>query len=159
VHEHQTRSGCQDGSASPDNVAMCAAALQVNKVDLQCDFCKMKGHDEEHCFAKHDARAAACQKAAERCLTCRTNEKGGQQHAQEAAAIPSTTQSASIAYASELALDVSSPDLNGPSLPLPVDPSADWNTDTGTTCHMTPHCHWFTSYKPVVCGLRAGGQH
>jgi hypothetical protein len=55
VRKHQTRSGCQDGSASPDNVAMHAAALQVNKADLLCDFCKMKGHDKEHCFAKRDA--------------------------------------------------------------------------------------------------------
>jgi hypothetical protein len=27
----------------PDNFAMCAAALQVNKADLLCDFYKMKG--------------------------------------------------------------------------------------------------------------------
>jgi hypothetical protein len=94
---------------------MHAAALQVNKADLLCDFCKMKGHDKERCFAKHNARAAACGGAVKRCLRRRTNEKGGQQHAQEAAAIPSTTQSISIAYAGELALDVSSPDLDGPS--------------------------------------------
>jgi hypothetical protein len=154
VHEHQTRSGCQDGSASPDNIAMRAAALQVNKADLLCDFCKMKGHDEEHCFAKRDARAAAHQKAAKRRLTRRTNKKGGQQHAQEAAAIPSTIQSVSMAHAGELALDVSSPDLNGPPLLSPVDPSADWNANTGATCHMTPHRHWFTSYKPHKIPIR-----
>ncbi len=26
--------------------------------------------------------------------------------------------------------------------------STDWNTDTGATAHMTPHCHWFKSYTP-----------
>jgi hypothetical protein len=133
---------------------MRAAVLQVNKADLLCDFCEIKGHDKEHCFAKRDARAAACQKAAERHLNRCTNKKGGQQHAQEAAAIPSTTQSVSMAYAGKLALDVSSPDLNGPSLPSPVDPSADWNADTGATCHMTPHLHWFTTYKPHKIPIR-----
>jgi hypothetical protein len=93
---------------------MHAAALQVNKADLLCDFCKMKDHDKEHCFAKRNAHAAAYQKAAKRRLTHHNNKKGGQQHTQETAAIPSTTQSVSTAYASELALDVSSPDLNGP---------------------------------------------
>jgi hypothetical protein len=114
----------------------------------------MKGHDKEHCFAQRNARAAACQKAAGKRLTRRDNKKEGQQHAQEAAAIPSTTQSVSMAYAGELALDVSSPDLNGPSLLSPMDSSADWNADTGATCHMMPHHHWFTSYKPHKIPIR-----
>jgi hypothetical protein len=105
-------------------------------------------------FAKCNACAAACQKAAKRCLTHCNNKKGGQQHAQDAAAIPSTTQSVSMAHAGELALDVSSPDLNGPSLLFPVDPSADWNADTGATCHMMSHHHWFTSYKPHKISIR-----
>jgi hypothetical protein len=90
VHKHQTRNGHKDGSASPDNIAMCAAALQVNKANLLCDFYKLKDHDKKHCFAKCNACTAACQKAAKRCLTHCNNTKGGQQHVQEAAAIPGT---------------------------------------------------------------------
>jgi len=29
-----------------------------------------------------------------------------------------------------------------------------WNTDTGCTSHMTPHCHWFNTYKPHVVPIR-----
>jgi hypothetical protein len=71
VRKHQTRSSRQDSSAAPDNIAMRAAALHVNKADLLRDFCEMKGHDEEHCFAKRNAHAAAHQKAAKRRLTRR----------------------------------------------------------------------------------------
>lgn len=35
-----------------------------------------------------------------------------------------------------------------PTALLIADASVDWNADTGATSHMTPHRHWFWSYKP-----------
>lgn len=32
--------------------------------------------------------------------------------------------------------------------------ATDWNTDTGTSSHMTPHRHWFRSYSPHVVPVR-----
>ncbi|EIN12362.1 hypothetical protein PUNSTDRAFT_130615 [Punctularia strigosozonata HHB-11173 SS5] len=109
VREHQTRNGRQDGSASAETLAMRVATPTASKADLLCDFCEMKGHDEEHCFAKRDARSAARQKAAERRQNRRNNKKGGSQHAQEAAAVPNSTQAISMAYAVEHALDTQAP--------------------------------------------------
>lgn len=35
-----------------------------------------------------------------------------------------------------------------PTALLIADAGMDWNADTGATSHMTPHRHWFLTYKP-----------
>lgn len=48
----------------------------------------------------------------------------------------------------EFAWNASSLDFTNPHSSLISDTSTDWNTDIGATCHMTPHQHWFNTYKP-----------
>ena len=54
----------------------------------------------------------------------------------------------------EFAGNASLPDYTSPLSPLILDAGSDWNTDTGATCHMTPHRHWFNSYKPQSTPIR-----
>ncbi|OAX31565.1 hypothetical protein K503DRAFT_703531 [Rhizopogon vinicolor AM-OR11-026] len=39
-------------------------------------------------------------------------------------------------------------DPSHPRYPLQLDACVEWNTDTGATSHMTPHCHWLRNYVP-----------
>ena len=54
----------------------------------------------------------------------------------------------------EFAGNASLPDYTSPLSPLISDAGSDWNTDTGATCHMTPHRHWFNTYKPQSTPIR-----
>jgi hypothetical protein len=50
-------------------------------------------------------------------------------------------------------------DSTSPTSPLLVEASFDWTADTGASSHMTPHRHWFASYKPLTIPVRlADGQ-
>ena len=41
-----------------------------------------------------------------------------------------------------------------PFLPLVLDADHDWNTDSGATSHMTPHCHWLHNYTPKHVAIK-----
>jgi transposase InsO family protein len=41
-------------------------------------------------------------------------------------------------------------DPSDPSAPIISDADFRWNADTGATCHMTPHRHWFQDYTPLI---------
>ncbi|KAI9463745.1 hypothetical protein HD554DRAFT_1985611, partial [Boletus coccyginus] len=41
-----------------------------------------------------------------------------------------------------------SSDSSDPLSPLQLDADVDWNTNSGATSHMTPHCHWLCKYTP-----------
>ena len=45
-------------------------------------------------------------------------------------------------------------DPTSPLCALVVQASFDWTADTGASTHMTPHYHWFSSYKPYVISVR-----
>jgi len=38
---------------------------------------------------------------------------------------------------------------SSPTSAFIVEASSDWTADTGASSHMTPHCHWFSSYRPL----------
>ena len=53
----------------------------------------------------------------------------------------SAVEEADTSQEAEFAGNASSLDYTNPYSPLIPDAGADWNTDTGATCHMTPHRH------------------
>ena len=66
----------------------------------------------------------------------------------------SAVEEADTPQEAEFAGNASSLDYTNPHSPLIPDAGVDWNTDTGATCHMTPHRHWFNTYKPHVIPIR-----
>ena len=67
---------------------------------------------------------------------------------QEWAGLPQNPQNA------DLVGNTSFLDYTSPKSPLIPDAGSEWNTDTGATCHMTPHRHWFNSYTPHRTQIR-----
>ena len=50
-------------------------------------------------------------------------------------------------------------DYTNPYSPLISDAGSDWVVDTGATCHMTPHRHWFHHYEPKHIPVRLANNH
>ncbi|KDQ12395.1 hypothetical protein BOTBODRAFT_72980, partial [Botryobasidium botryosum FD-172 SS1] len=110
-----------------------------------CAFCGGPSHVLADC---HRFKAAQTKAKEEREEVARNQQKkkrgGGAKAAQEA--------SQDTNRATEFAGNAS---ITPPSSPARVfNPSADWNTDTGATSHMTPHRHWFTTYTPTRTPIR-----
>ena len=97
----------------------------------QCTFCGMSGHLAGSCFRQHNASHQAREEVREKQIRGRGKPQDP-----------------------EFAGNASSPDYTNPHSPLIPDAGVDWNTDTGATCHMTPHRHWFNTYKPHVVPIR-----
>ena len=100
---------------------------------MQCTFCGLSGHLAGSCYRLHNASQQAREEVKERQVKTR-----GKPQPQDA----------------EFAGHASSPDYTNPHSPLIPDAGVDWNADTGATCHMTPHRHWFNTYKPHVIPIR-----
>ena len=107
----------------------------------------MKNHPLSDCFKM--------QEASKQYRKNRSAARGkGKDRANAAQDSAETTQKAEFAGNASHLLDHSSPKCL-----LISDAGADWNTDTGATCHMTPHRHWFHSYTPQSTPIRlANGQ-
>ena len=90
-------------------------------------------HPLDRCYT----RAQAMKNEAEKVLGGRKAKQGAKQ-----------AEEAKPAEAAEFAGNASALDPSDPLSPLVSDAGADWIADTGATSHMTPHRHWFLSYKP-----------
>ena len=109
-----------------------------SKERKQCNFCGKNGHIQPDCWRYQKATKTAKQEAS----------KGKEKEANSAQDKAETPQVA------EFAGNASSLDYTNPNSPLISDAGTDWNTDTGATCHMTPHRHWFNTYKPHRTPIR-----
>ncbi|THH03234.1 hypothetical protein EW145_g6416, partial [Phellinidium pouzarii] len=69
-------------------------------------------------------------------------ERANAAQQETSASAPTSVQSA------EFAGNASTHDYTNPHSPLLSDAGSDWIVDTGATCHMTPHHHWFNTYTP-----------
>ncbi|THH04202.1 hypothetical protein EW145_g5695 [Phellinidium pouzarii] len=111
-----------------------------------CKFCNIRGHTEAQCFKRCDARESLLKQQKEK------REKGKERAnvaQQENSASDSASASASASVQSaEFAGNASTHDYTNPHSPLLSDAGSDWIVDTGATCHMTPHRHWFNTYTP-----------
>ena len=104
---------------------------KASKASKQCTFCGRNGHELSQCF---DMKNASKKRKDE----LKNNKGKGKQ--EEAKAVEDAT--------AEFAGNASTSDFTNPHSPLLLSASADWITDTGATCHMTPHRHWFATYTP-----------
>ena len=105
----------------------------------KCDFCGRQGHTLPYCHRMKEARESYNDSQGK-------GKKATANSAQDTAGNPQE--------AAEFAGNASSLDFTNPHSPLISDAGTDWNTDTGATCHMTPHRHWFNTYKPQVTPIR-----
>ena len=95
--------------------------------------CKSKStHSTENCWT----RARELAKRADEADARRKASQGARQAEQ-------------ASQASEFAGNASAFDFTDPHSPLIADAGTDWIADTGATSHITPHRHWFTTYKPL----------
>lgn len=98
----------------------------------------MKNHLEATCYKRRDAMKELKDK----------KKRGGKAKANAAQEDTESTQSA------EFAGNASTHDFTNPNSPLLSDAGSDWIVDTGATCHMTPHRHWFNQYTPNRTPIR-----
>ena len=94
-----------------------------------CGFCGMRYHTEDKCFKRKDAIRALRKQQGKQ------READGATRHTEFAGHSSNSQS----------------DLRNPTV--------DWIIDTGATCHMTPHKHWFNKYTPNRTPVRLANDH
>jgi len=81
--------------------------------------------------------------------------KGKKKKTQEAKQVEETAETAEFAGNASAFI----PDNTSPTSALIVEASSDWTADTGASSHMTPHCHWFSSYCPFQIHVHhANGQ-
>lgn len=147
--EESTRAGT---SAS---LAMAAQARQSASNTMVCDFCKLSGHLVATCFKYNKASLNAQKEMQDRKANKQKKKQDKANTANSSSSEPATTQE-SAQQVQEFAgnASVSTPDPTDPHSPLICDANSDWNTDTGASAHMTPHCHWFTTYTQHCTPIR-----
>ncbi|GJE95983.1 hypothetical protein PsYK624_121760 [Phanerochaete sordida] len=131
--ESQRRSRTADSSV----VQLANATMPPSPGALSsiCSFCDHAGHTLKDC-RKFEA---ASRKAKETTRQRRTGYDAPRQTAHQAdASVRPEYAGRASALASSVPAD------------LAAHMSANWNTDTGATKHMTPHRHWFQTYAPHV---------
>ncbi|KAF8977378.1 hypothetical protein BDQ17DRAFT_1266641 [Cyathus striatus] len=146
---------------SPDtsNVNGALAASTSSRSGLQkCDFCSRTGHTIANCHTFRKAQKVA-QDRANKSTTSTLSPVSSSSSASTAQSSSSevTAASAGVKVGSEFDRDATefagnastrSLDPSDPSYPLQLDADFDWNTDTGASCHMTPHRHWVAIMHP-----------
>ncbi|KAI0349852.1 hypothetical protein OH77DRAFT_1414123, partial [Trametes cingulata] len=138
-------------------------ALSHAASTLSCTFCGRSGHSEDQCFAKRDASTKAKEKAAQRTQYQGSGKGKRKETASEASkdakdASDTAQESVGVATVSAgCASALLSTSDRASWLSSPA--AANWNTDTGASAHMTPHCHWFRSYSPHVIPIRLANSH
>ena len=121
-----------------------------------CTFCGAQFHTEETCFAKQNASKAAKEKVRQQYqegTPSSPNKSTNKGHKKK----KKKENSAAIAQADEKeeeTANASNLDVTSPLCALIVEASSDWTADTGASSHMTPHRHWFATYKPHVIPIR-----
>ena len=134
-------------------------ALSNAASTLSCTFCGRSGHSEDQCFARRDASTRAKEKAAQRTQYQRSSKGKRKGTASEASKDSDTAQesagAATVSAGCASALLSTSDRASWLSSPA----AANWNTDTGASAHMTPHCHWFRSYSPHTIPIRLANSH
>ncbi|THG92860.1 hypothetical protein EW145_g8560, partial [Phellinidium pouzarii] len=129
-----------------DSALALSSALKVStpakpsSQSIVCEFCDIKGHTEAQCFKRRDAREFILKQQKEKREKGKERANAAQQ--ETSASAPTSVQSA------EFAGNASTHDYTNPHSPLLSDAGSDWIVDTGATCHMTPHRHWFNTYTP-----------
>ncbi|THG96406.1 hypothetical protein EW145_g7784 [Phellinidium pouzarii] len=129
-----------------DSALALSSALKVStpakpsSQSVVCEFCDIKGHTEAQCFKRRDARESILKQRKEKREKGKERANAAQQ--ETSASAPTSVQSA------EFAGNASTHDYTNPHSPLLSDARSDWIVDTGATCHMTPHRHWFNTYTP-----------
>ncbi|THG94897.1 hypothetical protein EW145_g8055, partial [Phellinidium pouzarii] len=129
-----------------DSALALSSALKVStpakpsSQSIVCEFCDIKGHTEAQCFKRRDARESILKQRKEKREKGKERANAAQQ--ETSASAPTSVQSA------EFAGNASTHDYTNPHSPLLSDAGSDWIVDTGATCHMTPHRHWFNTYTP-----------
>jgi hypothetical protein len=153
IHEHNHCLPCAGGA---DNATYHAQGPPVSSSaqDTVCDFYGFKGHLEatSHCCAA--ARDQALKDIAKHKAGCRTGHPQAANVASTASGSSESVQSTRQAYSVELAGNASTSSSPEPFPTVLAASSTDCTTDTGTTAHMMPHCHWFTSYTPCNVPIR-----
>ena len=109
--------------------------LPSSSQSASCTFCGISGHTENSCFRKEKAAKQARANAQRLCEKRRGKGRKGQK-----------AHAAQEEKSAEFAGNASATDYTNPQSPLISDTGQDWIADTGATCHMTPHRHWFTKY-------------
>ncbi|KAJ2936411.1 hypothetical protein H1R20_g683, partial [Candolleomyces eurysporus] len=123
--------------------AVSVAAMAAASALLQCDFCSCPGHTQSTC--RTFARA---QENTRKQATSRGTWKQcqGAKKAQETAATVPAAEFAGNASAVS--------DLPDPSFLIQPHTNFRWNTDTGCTSTMMPHCHWMCKYCPYHVSVK-----
>ncbi|MGH7240077.1 MAG: hypothetical protein ACREHG_08435, partial [Candidatus Saccharimonadales bacterium] len=106
-----------------------------------CHFCGASGHIQTECFSDMKASKGA-------------KEWKGKKRAEKAGKAADSKDAGNSATIEQVAGNASALSSAEYSAWLATSTSSDWNTDTGASSHMTPHCHWFSSYIPHVVPVR-----
>ncbi|KAL5492546.1 hypothetical protein ACEPAI_3993 [Sanghuangporus weigelae] len=121
-----------------------SAAKPISSQNVTCTFYSISKHTKENCHMKQaaskDAHVRAKRNREEK---RRRGWKGQKAHiAQDESA-----------KSAEFAGNASALNFTNLYSPLIPDAGTDWIADTGATCHMFPHRHWFpkysTNYTPI----------
>ncbi|KAI5115652.1 hypothetical protein M0805_007946 [Coniferiporia weirii] len=129
-------------TASPSSGSGFAQKRQEDRPKLTCYYCGKDGHGEHSCCAKKEDSDRRKKQAP-------GEAKAASSAQADSAPAPTATVSTAVdAQVVHFAGNASTHDFSNPHTPLISDASTDWITDTGATCHMTPHWHWFFSYSP-----------
>src|SRR6202000_636377 len=115
----------QAQSTPSSSVLLASSPAPTPSTSKYCDWCNSPTHSTAEC------RSMAAAKQSAKKAKKRPN--------------PNASASPAIEQAGNASLSVTPSD---PNSPLILDAHFDWNADTGPTSHMTPHCHWFSSYAP-----------
>lgn len=123
--------------------ASTGSSSSKGKSKYKCDFCGKLGHTLPYCLRMKEARESY-----------NDSKSKGKPQGKKATANSAQDTAENPQEVAEFAGNASSLDFTNPHSPLISDAGTDWNTDTGATCHMTPHRHWFNTYKPQVTPIR-----
>ncbi|KAI5117634.1 hypothetical protein M0805_006743 [Coniferiporia weirii] len=127
-------------TTSPSSGPGSASKKKGDRPKITCYYCGKEGHGDRSCLLKKED--------SDRCKKQVSGEaKAASTAHTEPASAPATASTAVDAQVVHFAGNASTHDFSNPHTPLISDASADWITDTGATCHMTPHRHWFFSYS------------
>jgi hypothetical protein len=125
--------------------------------DVTCAFCDTSGHKQENCYRYISAQKEAKEKAQQN----KEKRKKDKDRNKGKAAKADVSDTVSEDKPTESAGNASAfiPDSSDPACALLVNVSSDWTADTGASSHMTPHRHWFSSYKPYQVPIQVANGH
>jgi hypothetical protein len=128
----------------------------TSPTDVTCTFCNWHSHADTDCQSFKVAQREAKEKTHQR-----RKEWQGKNMGKGKAAKADISDKVSEQPQKEAAGNASAfiPDPSDPTCALLVHASSDWTADTGASSHMTPHRHWFSSYKPHQVPIQVANGH